>query len=125
MFTNLQLPRGVEAVERFPSYPMQLLQHCAGSARGRTVRGYVGSVDKMRLWLLAAVHKSWPSEPTEVILYLNALATERCGRTVPRGTVSVAALSFFENRGRTPQGHLLSQASSVYSRCSSISRVVA
>eukprot|EP00971_Amphidinium_carterae_P118410 2346068-Amphidinium_carterae.1 len=65
----------------------------------------------MRLWLLSAVHKSRPSEPTEVILYLNALATEPCGRTVPRGII--AALSFFETRGGTPQGHLLSEATAV------------
>eukprot|EP00971_Amphidinium_carterae_P255294 5068136-Amphidinium_carterae.1 len=61
----------------------------------------------MRLWLLAAVHKSWPSEP----LYLNALAAEPCGRTVPRGIIAV--LSFFETRGGTPQGHLLSEATAV------------
>eukprot|EP00971_Amphidinium_carterae_P189197 3755813-Amphidinium_carterae.2 len=90
---------------------MQLLQHCTGSARCRTIRGYVRRVVKMRLWLLASVQKSWPSELTEVISYLNELAMEPCGRTVPRGIV--AALSFFETRGGTPQGHLLSEATSV------------
>eukprot|EP00971_Amphidinium_carterae_P332924 6467345-Amphidinium_carterae.1 len=77
----------------------EVLQHCAGSARGRTIRGYV-----------TVFRKSWPSDITEVILYSNVPLPEACSGTVPGGLV--AALSFFQTRGGIPPGHL-SEATSI------------
>ena len=53
--------------------------------------------DKLSMWMLGTFKHKWPESPSEACRYLECLADEPCGRTVPNSIFKT--LMFMENAG--------------------------
>ena len=65
--------------------------------RASTLRKHVKTWDKLSLWMLGTFRHRWPESPAEVCRYLECLADEPCGRTIPNSIYKT--LMFMENAG--------------------------
>ena len=109
--TELGLPRALAA--DLSSDPRRSLLRAIGASRFRTIRARVRKWQTMRKWLMATFQCNWPAHAGQVVDYLEALATEPCGRTVPRSVIQ--GLSFMEEKGEVPYEKRLSNATMVKS----------
>ena len=68
--------------------------------RVNTLRKHVKTWEKVAEWMLSTFRHSWPEEPMEFALYLEARANEPCGRSIPSSVFKT--LMFMENAGEIP-----------------------
>ena len=98
----------VVAAARSSLDPAAALRRCAGGRRGRTLRQRIRSFRKFLRWTSAAGYDVTGvfKDGGDIVLadYLNALADEPCGRTVPQTVVD--SVAFFEGAGGVPASQL-------------------
>jgi hypothetical protein len=92
---DLKLPRSVQA--SLTADPRRSMLRAIGATRCRTVRARLRKWQAFRRWLLATHGVSWPRHVGHLIDYLECLASEPCGRTIPRSVV--LAVAFMEDKG--------------------------
>ena len=79
--------------------------------RVNTLRKHVKTWEKVAEWMMATFRHSWPEEPMEFALYLEARANEPCGRSVPSSIFKT--LMFMENAGEIPPENQLCKSPAV------------
>ena len=100
LIVDAGLPRAKSA--ELTQDPVASMARCAGPTRARTIRARVRQFKKMRDWLFVVHTVVWPQHVGQVLDYLEMLAAEPCGRSVPR-SVLAAPLSFVEEKDEVPE----------------------
>ena len=71
--------------------PASVMMLMAGKTRCSTLRKYVKAWERFRRWLLMEGPSAWPTGPLQIIEYLQTLAAEPCGATIPQTFIQAAA----------------------------------
>jgi hypothetical protein len=79
----------------------QLAIRLAGAARSSTLKRHVQMWQRYCNWLMAAYQVNWPRTVPMILDFLEELAAEPCGKTVP--DAFCARVSFMENAAGIPQ----------------------
>ena len=85
------------------------LQQCAvrlaGSSRFRTLKKHVQNWHRFIKWLSAAYDSTWPTRPCMILDFLEDLAAQPCGKSVPDAFMST--LAYMEKAAGVPGTDLL------------------
>ena len=107
----LQVKAPALAAADSPSTARQLAIRLAGAARSSTLKRHVQMWQRYCNWLMAAYQVEWPRTVSMILDFLEELAAEPCGKTVP--DAFCATVSFMENAAGIPQGDRLSKHAAV------------
>ena len=78
-----------------------------GRSRAKTIRMRIRTWHEVRAYLVVRDGAPWSKDAVLVMDYLEVLAAEPCGRTVPRSVLQ--ALAFGEDKGGVPVGERISE----------------
>ena len=73
------------------SDPESVLRLMVGKTRWTTLKKYIKVWDRFRRWLIIGGMPAWPTEPIQLVEYLQTLMAEPCGATVPQTFIQAAS----------------------------------